>query len=81
MGNSPFFPTNLCVPLHLPARSDVDQLGVVVGGDGDRADAAPHRGDPALEQDDGRAQGFDLTDVLHIHLTSQSRIYGLQFIG
>ena len=51
--------------VRLSSRSDVDQLGVVVGGDGHRADAAPHRGDPALEQDDGRAQGFDLTDVLH----------------
>ena len=63
MGNSSFFPTNLC------ARSDVHELGVVVRGDGDRADAAPHRGDPALEQDDGRAQGFDLTDVLHLHIS------------
>ena len=75
MGNSSFFPTNLC------ARSDVHELGVVVRGDGDRTDAAPHRGDPALEQDDGRAQGPFLTNVLHIHLTSQSRIFGLQLIG
>ena len=76
MGNSSFIPTNLSV------RSDVHELGVVVRGDGDRADAAPHRGDPALEQDDGRAQGPFLTNVLHIHLTSVSDFWlAIDWIG